>query len=161
MTGRNLALLAGARLGAWLGVRLYREATAFNFRGKTVLVTGGSRGLGLVFWPVEVLRPICSTADAVCRRVWTSMPPRRRSAVRTSAASGRVGQVAGRQHGAAAAGQVVVGRRSSPARRGRRSRRGPGRRTSCRASMTPAPAPASPPVTSTVLPRKLNAVASR
>lgn len=49
MRGRNLALFAGALgVGGWLALRLYREATAYNFEGKNVLITGGSRGLGLV-----------------------------------------------------------------------------------------------------------------
>jgi NAD(P)-dependent dehydrogenase (short-subunit alcohol dehydrogenase family) len=51
MTGRNrkdlLLLAAGA--GAILGLRaLYRAATACDLRGKVVLITGGSRGLGLL-----------------------------------------------------------------------------------------------------------------
>src|SRR4051794_21894741 len=45
---RNLLGLAlGA--GACLGLRaLVRQARAYDFRGKVVLITGGSRGLGLV-----------------------------------------------------------------------------------------------------------------
>jgi short-subunit dehydrogenase len=41
---RNLALAAA---GGWLAVRAYRSLTALDLTGKTVLVTGGSRGLGL------------------------------------------------------------------------------------------------------------------
>ena len=42
-------LLAAAGAGALLAARaLYRRLTEYDLRGKTVLVTGGSRGLGLV-----------------------------------------------------------------------------------------------------------------
>ena len=42
-----LGLALGA--GAFLGLRaLVRQARAYDFRGKVVLITGGSRGLGLV-----------------------------------------------------------------------------------------------------------------
>lgn len=48
MRGRDLAILLGTiGAGAWLALRAYREAK-FNFAGKNVLITGGSRGLGLV-----------------------------------------------------------------------------------------------------------------
>src|SRR5262245_21955296 len=47
-TKRNL-LLAAAGAGAALAVRAaLRKAREYSFRGKTVLITGGSRGLGLV-----------------------------------------------------------------------------------------------------------------
>jgi len=39
---------AGAGLASWLAYRAYRIGTAFSFTGKTVLITGGTRGLGLV-----------------------------------------------------------------------------------------------------------------
>jgi len=49
MDARKLALLLGAAgASAWLAVRAYRTITAYSFRDKNVLVTGGSRGLGLV-----------------------------------------------------------------------------------------------------------------
>jgi len=47
--GKNLALTLGAvGAGVWLAYKAYRWANRFDFAGKTVLVTGGSRGLGLV-----------------------------------------------------------------------------------------------------------------
>jgi len=43
------ALAVGAAgLGGWLAVRALREARALNLKGRMVLITGGSRGLGLV-----------------------------------------------------------------------------------------------------------------
>src|SRR5947208_3704356 len=45
MKGKTLALLAA---GSWLAFRAYRWATQYDLRGKAVLITGGSRGLGLV-----------------------------------------------------------------------------------------------------------------
>src|SRR5436309_441408 len=49
MNGRNLALWLGAAgVGTWLAVRAYREMNGYDFRGKNVVITGGSRGLGLV-----------------------------------------------------------------------------------------------------------------
>jgi NAD(P)-dependent dehydrogenase (short-subunit alcohol dehydrogenase family) len=48
MRGRDLAILLGTiGAGAWLALRAYREGK-FNFAGKNVLITGGSRGLGIV-----------------------------------------------------------------------------------------------------------------
>jgi NAD(P)-dependent dehydrogenase (short-subunit alcohol dehydrogenase family) len=45
----NTLLLAAAGAGALLAARaLYRRLTEYDLRGKTALVTGGSRGLGLV-----------------------------------------------------------------------------------------------------------------
>jgi NAD(P)-dependent dehydrogenase (short-subunit alcohol dehydrogenase family) len=43
-TGTRLSLIAGALLAA----RAWRSARALDFRGKTVVIFGGSRGLGLV-----------------------------------------------------------------------------------------------------------------
>jgi short-subunit dehydrogenase len=40
--------LAAAGIAAWVAYRLYRSWNAFNYRNKTVLITGGSRGLGLI-----------------------------------------------------------------------------------------------------------------
>jgi short-subunit dehydrogenase len=40
--------LAAAGVTLWAGLRLWRSLRAFSPRGKTVLITGGSRGLGLV-----------------------------------------------------------------------------------------------------------------
>ena len=51
MTSRNQKLLAGAVIGGALaarGIAHIREAKAFSFQGAKVLITGGSRGLGLV-----------------------------------------------------------------------------------------------------------------
>lgn len=48
MNRKNALLWAGAGLASWLAYRVYRASTAFSFTGKTVLVTGGTRGLGLV-----------------------------------------------------------------------------------------------------------------
>ena len=46
---RLAAGVAGGSVAAWLGTRaLLRRRRSFSFAGKTVLVTGGSRGLGLV-----------------------------------------------------------------------------------------------------------------
>src|SRR4028119_365840 len=46
---RDALLLAGAGVGALLGVRAaFRKRREFDFSGRTVLITGGSRGLGLV-----------------------------------------------------------------------------------------------------------------
>src|ERR1700730_15028655 len=45
MKGTHLALLLA---GTWLDVRAYRSVHRYAFRAKTVLITGGSRGLGLV-----------------------------------------------------------------------------------------------------------------
>src|SRR5947209_11038082 len=45
----NSAWLAAAGAGAaWLAYRTYRARHRYDFRDKTVLITGGSRGLGLV-----------------------------------------------------------------------------------------------------------------
>src|SRR5688572_6390278 len=45
----NSALLAAAGAGAaWLAYRRYRARCRYDFRDKTVLITGGSRGLGLI-----------------------------------------------------------------------------------------------------------------
>jgi NAD(P)-dependent dehydrogenase (short-subunit alcohol dehydrogenase family) len=46
---QDALLLAGAGVGALLGVRAaLRKLREFDFNGQTVLITGGSRGLGLV-----------------------------------------------------------------------------------------------------------------
>jgi NAD(P)-dependent dehydrogenase (short-subunit alcohol dehydrogenase family) len=45
---RATDLLAGGALAGWMLMKLVRERESFSFQGKTVLVTGGSRGLGLV-----------------------------------------------------------------------------------------------------------------
>lgn len=46
--GKGLALLAAGAGGLLLARALVRRRRAFDFAGKTVLITGGSRGLGLV-----------------------------------------------------------------------------------------------------------------
>ncbi len=43
---RPVELLATGALLGWAAVRLLREREWYSFAGKTVLVTGGSRGLG-------------------------------------------------------------------------------------------------------------------
>jgi short-subunit dehydrogenase len=48
MNQQKAILLGGVGLASWLTYRLYRASRAFDFRGKTVLITGGTRGLGLV-----------------------------------------------------------------------------------------------------------------
>lgn len=49
MSARQNALIAASiGLGAWLAVRAWRTANGYDLRGRNVLVTGGSRGLGLV-----------------------------------------------------------------------------------------------------------------
>src|SRR5579871_2791928 len=48
MNRQNALWLAGAGLGSWLAYRVYRSSRAYFFTGKTVLITGGTRGLGLV-----------------------------------------------------------------------------------------------------------------
>jgi short-subunit dehydrogenase len=45
---RPVTLLAAGALGGWALTRLIRSRKTFSFDGKTVLITGGSRGLGLV-----------------------------------------------------------------------------------------------------------------
>jgi NAD(P)-dependent dehydrogenase (short-subunit alcohol dehydrogenase family) len=45
---RATDLLAGGAFAGWMLMKLWRERESFSFEGKTVLVTGGSRGLGLV-----------------------------------------------------------------------------------------------------------------
>src|SRR5205823_4426829 len=46
MARKNAFLLAAAGVGTWMAVRAMRPM--ISLRGKTVLITGGSRGLGLV-----------------------------------------------------------------------------------------------------------------
>src|SRR5438874_2079791 len=46
MKRSSLALLGGAALGAWVLTRAIRGG--YSFAGKVVLISGGSRGLGLV-----------------------------------------------------------------------------------------------------------------
>lgn len=48
MNRQKAIVLAGLGLASWLGYRAYRAARAFNFAGKNVFITGGTRGLGLV-----------------------------------------------------------------------------------------------------------------
>jgi NAD(P)-dependent dehydrogenase (short-subunit alcohol dehydrogenase family) len=45
---RPLKLLAAGAVAGWVAVKLLRRGEPFSFEGKTVLITGGSRGLGLV-----------------------------------------------------------------------------------------------------------------
>ncbi|HVG19851.1 MAG TPA: SDR family NAD(P)-dependent oxidoreductase, partial [Blastocatellia bacterium] len=46
---RNKALMLVAGAGAALAIRAFiRKATEYDMRGRVVLITGGSRGLGLV-----------------------------------------------------------------------------------------------------------------
>src|SRR5438552_2432367 len=46
--GKTAWTVAAAGVGACLAWRAYRSNYGYDFRGKTVLITGGSRGLGLV-----------------------------------------------------------------------------------------------------------------
>jgi short-subunit dehydrogenase len=49
MTTARLALTVGAAgVGTWLALRALGSRSRYDFRGKIVLITGGSRGLGLV-----------------------------------------------------------------------------------------------------------------
>ncbi len=48
MNKQKAMLLAGAGLASWLAYRVYQARTAYCFCDKTVLLTGGTRGLGLV-----------------------------------------------------------------------------------------------------------------
>ncbi len=48
MNTQKALMVAGLGLASWLGYRTYRASTAFRYRDKTVLITGGTRGLGLV-----------------------------------------------------------------------------------------------------------------
>jgi NAD(P)-dependent dehydrogenase (short-subunit alcohol dehydrogenase family) len=48
MDRQKAILMAGLGLASWLTYRVHRARTAFRFRGKTVFITGGTRGLGLV-----------------------------------------------------------------------------------------------------------------
>ena len=45
---RRLTVLAAGALAGWAAVKLRRAGESFSFQDKTVLITGGSRGLGLV-----------------------------------------------------------------------------------------------------------------
>ena len=47
-TGKDIAKLAAAGAGVFLLKSLWNQFTDFDLNGKTVLITGGSRGLGLV-----------------------------------------------------------------------------------------------------------------
>jgi short-subunit dehydrogenase len=48
MKRQQALLAAGAGLASWLAYRLYKRSTAYSFSGKTVFITGGTRGLGMV-----------------------------------------------------------------------------------------------------------------
>ncbi|HWG45217.1 MAG TPA: SDR family oxidoreductase [Gemmataceae bacterium] len=48
MDRQKAMLIAGVGLASWLTYRMHRARTAFRFHGKTVFITGGTRGLGLV-----------------------------------------------------------------------------------------------------------------
>lgn len=48
MTTKTLLKMIAATGGIWLARSLYRSFNAYDFKGKSVLITGGSRGLGLV-----------------------------------------------------------------------------------------------------------------
>jgi NAD(P)-dependent dehydrogenase (short-subunit alcohol dehydrogenase family) len=66
------AVIAGAALGWWVG-----RASRYSFAGKTVVITGGSRGLGLELarrWASEGARiAICARTDADIRRAVTQL----------------------------------------------------------------------------------------
>ena len=99
-----LGLALGA--GAVLGLRaLVRQARAYDFRGKVVLITGGSRGLGLGLFIVrEIVRAHggvveVSSSEADGTRFSLRLP--RRVARRTPKSAPRGAACAG--HGAACA----------------------------------------------------------
>ncbi|MBY0523876.1 MAG: SDR family NAD(P)-dependent oxidoreductase [Gemmataceae bacterium] len=46
--GNAITWLGAAGVGTWLAVRAYRSLNAYDFQNKSVVVTGGTRGLGLV-----------------------------------------------------------------------------------------------------------------
>ncbi|HYH85490.1 MAG TPA: SDR family NAD(P)-dependent oxidoreductase, partial [Pyrinomonadaceae bacterium] len=46
--GKAALMLAAATAGALAARALYRRSQEYDLKGKTVLITGGSRGLGLV-----------------------------------------------------------------------------------------------------------------
>jgi short-subunit dehydrogenase len=48
MLNRKSLMWTSAGLASWFAYRLYRARSAFSFREKNVVVTGGARGLGLV-----------------------------------------------------------------------------------------------------------------
>lgn len=45
---RGAVIAGGIALGAWVLARAWRRRVAYDFTGRTVIITGGSRGLGLV-----------------------------------------------------------------------------------------------------------------
>ncbi len=45
---KSTSLLAAAAIGTALAMRAARQRTPYSFKGKSVLITGGSRGLGLI-----------------------------------------------------------------------------------------------------------------
>jgi short-subunit dehydrogenase len=65
MLNRKSLTWAGVGMASWFAYRLYRASSAFSFRGKNVVITGGTRGLGLV-----VARQLASAGAnlAVCAR---------------------------------------------------------------------------------------------
>jgi short-subunit dehydrogenase len=48
MIRQKTLLRAGLGLAGWLAYRVYQASKAYSFAGKTVFITGGTRGLGLV-----------------------------------------------------------------------------------------------------------------
>ena len=52
---RGLGLLAAGAVAGWAGLRLLGSREPYSFEGRTALVTGGSRGLGLVLVIVIIL----------------------------------------------------------------------------------------------------------
>src|SRR5262249_45379982 len=48
MNRQGVLTLAGVGLASWFAYRRYRSRHGYDFRDKTVLITGGTRGLGLV-----------------------------------------------------------------------------------------------------------------
>ncbi len=45
---KSIAYLGASGLGLWLGSRVYRRLRGYDFRDRSAIVTGGTRGLGLV-----------------------------------------------------------------------------------------------------------------
>src|SRR4051794_30880767 len=77
--GIALKVSAGA-IGLWLAARWLRERRDYDFRRKIVLITGGSRGLGLVLARELALEGarlvICARDGEELRRAFDDLVPR-------------------------------------------------------------------------------------